>query len=207
MYIRYTKLWKQLIDRGMQKTDLIEATGISSRTLAKLSKNESVTTDTLLQICSVLHCDIGDIAEVCEGEERLSLYEAYKKHAKIIQKDEVCTTLAFSFYNKNVLVRRTNTGANKHTFIHCGDNGSVLWERLYPVGHPGGFVSDKKVLATAAFWKKDTICILLISGKPGSIDHLDEGWFVSSRATPKSEKYIYVMSQAAFKQFVPAEFR
>ena len=61
MYIDYSNLWKLLIDKGMTKSDLIELTGISSRVLAKLSKNETVTTDTIARICTALNCDVGDI--------------------------------------------------------------------------------------------------------------------------------------------------
>lgn len=132
----------------------------------------------------------------------LSIYRAFKQHAKRIDKDEYCTTYTFSYHGKNVLVRRTNERANKHTFIKCMDNGSVEWERLYPVGRPASFAKETRIIATvASFWKKDTVCIVLIAGRPGSIDNLDEGWFVSSRGTPKSDKHIYVMSQAAFKLF------
>lgn len=60
----YKKLWKLLIDNDMTKTDLCQKTGISTSSLAKLSKGESVTTAVLLRICNVLHCDIGDIVEI-----------------------------------------------------------------------------------------------------------------------------------------------
>lgn len=40
--------------------------GISSATLAKMSKGESVTTDSLLKICVTLHCDVSDIMEIAE---------------------------------------------------------------------------------------------------------------------------------------------
>ena len=83
MYIDYSKLWKLLIDKGMSKTDLLELTGISSRVLAKLSKNETVTTDTIARICTALRCDVGDIME-CVSEERLSIYGHYKKYGKCI---------------------------------------------------------------------------------------------------------------------------
>lgn len=65
----YNKLWKLLIDRNLKKTDLLSIAGISSTTLAKLGKNENVTTDVLLKICSALHCDIADIAEVKEKHD------------------------------------------------------------------------------------------------------------------------------------------
>ena len=64
MPVSYNKLWKLLIDKGMKKTEMRIAAGISSGTLAKLGKNESVTTDVLARICRALSCDIGDIMEV-----------------------------------------------------------------------------------------------------------------------------------------------
>ena len=64
MSVSHNKLWKLLIDKNMKKTELRVAAGISSGTLAKLGKNESVTTDVLVRICRALNCDIGDIMEV-----------------------------------------------------------------------------------------------------------------------------------------------
>ena len=78
MYIDYSNLWKLLIDKDMSKTDLIALTGISSRVLAKLSKNETVTTDTIARICTALDCNVSDIME-CVSESSLSVYAAYKK--------------------------------------------------------------------------------------------------------------------------------
>ena len=62
--VSYKKLWKLLIDKDMKKKDLREATGISTASMAKLSKNENLTTDVLLRICDALKCDIADIMEV-----------------------------------------------------------------------------------------------------------------------------------------------
>ena len=50
MYIDYSKLWKLLIDKNMTKTELMDETGLSSRIIAKLSKNETVTTETLVKL-------------------------------------------------------------------------------------------------------------------------------------------------------------
>ena len=61
MKTSYKKLWKILIDRDMTKTDLRFRAGISSSSLAKLGKGESVTTAVLLKICEVLDCDITEI--------------------------------------------------------------------------------------------------------------------------------------------------
>lgn len=67
--VSYKKLWKLLIDKDMKKKDLREATGISTASMAKLSKNENLTTDVLLRICDALKCDISDIMEVSLADE------------------------------------------------------------------------------------------------------------------------------------------
>lgn len=69
MGISYKKLWKVLIDKDMRKKDLCAAAGISHTSMAKLGKNENVTTDVLLKICQALNCDIGDIMEVIPDNE------------------------------------------------------------------------------------------------------------------------------------------
>ena len=66
--ISYKKLWKLLIDRDMKKKDLCVAAGISHASMAKLGKNENVTTDVLVKICTALQCDIGDIVELIPDE-------------------------------------------------------------------------------------------------------------------------------------------
>lgn len=69
MDVCYNKLFKLLIDKGMKKTELRLATGISPNTLTKLSNNEYVSMEVLVKICRVLHCDVGDIMEVIDSPE------------------------------------------------------------------------------------------------------------------------------------------
>ena len=64
MAVSYNKLWKMLIDKGMNKRDLQNASGVSAASIAKLGKGENITTDVLLKICKVLECDITDIMEI-----------------------------------------------------------------------------------------------------------------------------------------------
>lgn len=66
MKLCYNGLWKLLIDRGMTRTQMRLAAGISSSTLAKLTKGESVTTAVLVRICAALKCNLQDIAELKE---------------------------------------------------------------------------------------------------------------------------------------------
>ena len=69
MPIRYNKLWKLLIDRGMSKSELRDKAGIGTTTLSKLSNNKEVSLTVLEKICAVLDCDIGDICEYVPGEK------------------------------------------------------------------------------------------------------------------------------------------
>ncbi len=64
MKFSYNKLWKLLIDKKMNRQDLIDKTGICSATIAKLGKGGSVNTDILLRICEALDCDVSDIMEI-----------------------------------------------------------------------------------------------------------------------------------------------
>ncbi|MPN15893.1 hypothetical protein SDC9_163229 [bioreactor metagenome] len=64
--ISYDKLWKLLIDKKMNRTELKEKSGISTASLAKLGKNENLTTSVLIKICNALDCNIGDIMDVID---------------------------------------------------------------------------------------------------------------------------------------------
>ena len=66
MTIVYDKLWHRLAEKGLRKKDLREAAGISRASIAKLGKNEIVTTEVLAKICTALSCDISEIAEVSD---------------------------------------------------------------------------------------------------------------------------------------------
>ncbi len=61
MAIDYSGLWKLLIDRKMNKSQLKEAAHISTNAVAKLGKGESVSLETLEKICTALECNIEDV--------------------------------------------------------------------------------------------------------------------------------------------------
>ena len=74
MKVSYKKLWNLLIDRDMKKRDLQETAGISSSSIAKLSKNNYVSMDVLVKVCTALNVDFADVIEIVsdeniEGEE------------------------------------------------------------------------------------------------------------------------------------------
>ena len=69
--VSYKKLWHTLIDRNLRKNDLLNATGISSSTLARMVSGQPVNVEILLRICSALDCDFSDIMEaVPEGHRQ-----------------------------------------------------------------------------------------------------------------------------------------
>ena len=69
MDISYNKLFKLLIDRGLKKTEFAKQVGIGGNTLAKLSKNETVSMDSVVRICRYLKCDVGDIMEILPADD------------------------------------------------------------------------------------------------------------------------------------------
>ena len=69
--ISYNKLWKLLIDRGLKRTDLKYMFKISSASIAKLGKNENLTTGVLQMICTGLECDVSDIMEMIDVPDEL----------------------------------------------------------------------------------------------------------------------------------------
>ncbi len=68
MKANYDKLLKLLIDRKMSKTDLRKSAKISSSTLAKIGKQEILSSDVLVKICKTLDCDISDVVELIKDE-------------------------------------------------------------------------------------------------------------------------------------------
>ena len=68
MRISYNKLWKLLIDKEMNKQDLIKLANISPASVAKLGKGANVTTDVLLKICEALNCNLEDIIETVKDD-------------------------------------------------------------------------------------------------------------------------------------------
>ena len=62
--ITYNKLWKLLIDKNMNRTDLKEASGVSFNVMARMGKNEPISFESIEKICAALNCNVGDIIDV-----------------------------------------------------------------------------------------------------------------------------------------------
>lgn len=69
MSLSYNGLWKILIDNNMNKMDLMKEVGISSGTVAKMTKGEPVSMSILEKICEQLDCDFGDIVHHVSDDE------------------------------------------------------------------------------------------------------------------------------------------
>lgn len=63
MKISYNHLIKLLIDKGMKKIEFAKVAGLTPGTLAKLSKNQTVSMDSLIKIYTTLNCSFDDIVE------------------------------------------------------------------------------------------------------------------------------------------------
>ena len=64
MAVSYDKLWKLLIDKKINKTQLCKRAKISTNAMAKLGKNEDVRVAGLTLICLVLDCSMEEIMEI-----------------------------------------------------------------------------------------------------------------------------------------------
>ena len=72
MSVSYKKLWKLLIDKNMIKKQLREQAGLTTNVIAKLGKDENVSTEVLCKICKALDCGLEDIIEIIPDEEKQS---------------------------------------------------------------------------------------------------------------------------------------
>lgn len=71
MHVSYNRLWKLLIDKGINKSQLCKQAKISTNAMAKLGKNEDVRVEVLTKICEEPRCSIGEIMELVEDDERI----------------------------------------------------------------------------------------------------------------------------------------
>lgn len=72
MQISYNPLFKLLIDKGLKKTELAKLAGLTPGTLAKLSKNETVSMESLIKICKTLNCSFDDIVKIVDREGEIA---------------------------------------------------------------------------------------------------------------------------------------
>lgn len=61
MTVSYIGLWKLLLEKGLQKQDLVDHAGLSSATVAKMGRGEPVSNKVLDKICTYLDCNPSDV--------------------------------------------------------------------------------------------------------------------------------------------------
>jgi DNA-binding Xre family transcriptional regulator len=71
--ITFDRLWNTMKQRGISQYKLIRDYNISSGQLDRLRKNENVNTYTLNQLCSILDCNLEDIAEYKKDSDNTTL--------------------------------------------------------------------------------------------------------------------------------------
>ena len=80
--LNYTKLWLLLENRGMKRTDLKQI--MSANTLAKLGKNEIVSSAVIEKICGFLNCQPGDIMEYISEEQWKEVEDKLGQMSKVV---------------------------------------------------------------------------------------------------------------------------
>lgn len=202
MYIDYSNLWKLLAEKGLSKSDLMQLTGLSSRIIAKLAKNETVTTDTVARICTALSCDVGDMMR-CSSESSFSVYNAFRTLGKVTEENGSYKKTEFELNGKKYAVCTSKKSATKATHIYCETDSTIYWEQSYMTGGMCTPLLEKSILVKPER-AKDEIAIVVIKGKPSVIAGLDEGIWVSAKnGKLKGAQDIFVMSEAVFKVFSP----
>lgn len=72
MSFSYKPLWKLLIDRDMNKRELMAATGISKSTIDKMGRGEQVSLDIIDRICNYFECEVEDVISHVQNEKENS---------------------------------------------------------------------------------------------------------------------------------------
>ena len=76
MGISYKPLFRLLVDRSMTKTTLRTELGLSSATLAKLSKGEALSGNVIEKLCKYFRCQIQDVVEIILDDDEGELTSA-----------------------------------------------------------------------------------------------------------------------------------
>lgn len=66
--IKFDKLWETMKKKGVSTYLLREKCGIDNKTIRRLRANENIETKTLNKLCTVLDCELSDIAEFVKDE-------------------------------------------------------------------------------------------------------------------------------------------
>ena len=83
MAMNYDKLWKLLIDKKMNRTDLHEQAHVSTNAIATMGKGGDVSTKVLDKIFKTHDCQIYDIVDYVSDEDNIHKYNC-KEHFCVV---------------------------------------------------------------------------------------------------------------------------
>ena len=90
--LNYTKLWLLLDSKGLKRTDLTKNKVISPNTLAKLGKNEPISSTVIEKICDYLDCQPADMMENIKKENIVKACETMNEQINQLLKVLTVTT-------------------------------------------------------------------------------------------------------------------
>lgn len=128
MAVSYNKLWNMLKERKMTKRELMTQTGISSATISMITHNKEVSMATLISICKVLNCDIGDIVSLSTDEQQA--HQSTSEYIEQLNKPEIIKR-AIEMYldthrmSKNTFVKITGISVNTLTRLLEGKKANL----------------------------------------------------------------------------------
>lgn len=139
--ISYKRLFILLEQQEISKTELQNKTGMSSATLAKLSKNEEVSMRTIQSICEFLDCQPGEILSMEREIDTNSLLFKLREEKKIKLKGSLYhQTQVRLAYNSNhmegsrLTEEQTRSIYETHT-IDTGDSHERIDDIMEAVNH------------------------------------------------------------------------
>lgn len=65
--ISYRPFWDTLIRKNMTTYDLIYKNGMSANTIHRIKHGRAITTTTINELCTILHCGVDEIIEYTDA--------------------------------------------------------------------------------------------------------------------------------------------
>lgn len=99
MSVTYKKMWRLLREQGMTKKALMQQAHIAPGTVSMMTHNKEVSMSTLVSICKVLKCDIGDIVSLSTEEQEVR--QATTEYVKELNKPQIIKEAIEIYIEKN----------------------------------------------------------------------------------------------------------
>lgn len=138
-----------------------------------------------------------------DGSEPSSLYEAYRRGAKLVRETEHVTEWAVNYRGAAFHILFTRRRANRLTHIEC-EGREIAWQQMPLCYRLNGMYYAQTVCVFRERLEpvKGEHTVVVIRGRPREIRKLDDGVFRSAH-NPGGSRYIHVMSMARFRTFEP----